>query len=527
MRVRFALTLAVLWVLSFATAVQAGPGFPCPTPTCNIGGQAYYIGTVGSPVTFYSTGSAGSPGHPIVSYAWDFGDGTTGTGIQPNHVYAAAGTYQVKMTVTNDCGGCCTCRTVAIITNPPGGPNCPKPICNAGGPYIGIVGVPVALDGTGSSGPPPETITTYHWDFGDSTGFYGATPTHTYTAPGVYIVTLTVTNSCCKKCSCTTTVTITNTPNAPPPCRTDIKIAQVYPAVPVPAPAPFGPLGCFVGGTIVPFTSVPVPGVLCLDTLADNKLNVNAFISCCPGGTVDLTGVKLVKTVPGSELFPGCYQPYTVTQVGRDNIRTWWSLNFTMPGTTFCLTLDGVCNTPGTPGGGGPKICPRHKPGGNWRSPCNCKGGTPGTPGSSTPYQETWCWEVTANPETFLLLLDLFHLPAVGFTEVPCIMDEAVYDALVVGAKKMKEKVKDHETQKTAQSKQDALDAINELIVLVLANTLSADWLDDADEVVNFPPGNFLPIGAGILNTCETPCACKLLADLEFLQKLIDKSSPL
>jgi len=40
------------------------------------------------------------------TYAWDFGDGNTGTGINPVHIYVTPGLqYKVKLTVTNNCGG--------------------------------------------------------------------------------------------------------------------------------------------------------------------------------------------------------------------------------------------------------------------------------------------------------------------------------------------------------------------------------------------------------------------------------------
>jgi len=36
-----------------------------------------------------------------LTYAWDFGDGTTSTVTAPTHTYAKAGTYTVKLTVTD------------------------------------------------------------------------------------------------------------------------------------------------------------------------------------------------------------------------------------------------------------------------------------------------------------------------------------------------------------------------------------------------------------------------------------------
>ena len=41
----------------------------------------------------------------IASYAWNFGDGTTGTGVSRRTTYATAGTYQVTLTVTDNAGG--------------------------------------------------------------------------------------------------------------------------------------------------------------------------------------------------------------------------------------------------------------------------------------------------------------------------------------------------------------------------------------------------------------------------------------
>ncbi len=51
--------------------------------------------------TCYFDGSASTaPGSTITSYAWDFGDGTTGSGVNPSHSYGAAGSYTVTLTVT-------------------------------------------------------------------------------------------------------------------------------------------------------------------------------------------------------------------------------------------------------------------------------------------------------------------------------------------------------------------------------------------------------------------------------------------
>ena len=53
--------------------------------------------------SFDASGSTDGDG-TVASYAWDFGDGQTGTGATPSHSYGAAGQYTVKLTVTDDDG---------------------------------------------------------------------------------------------------------------------------------------------------------------------------------------------------------------------------------------------------------------------------------------------------------------------------------------------------------------------------------------------------------------------------------------
>ncbi len=88
-------------------------------PTAVISGPT--SGLVGGTLTFDGSGSSDSDGS-IVDYAWDFGDGSTDTGVSANHIYEQAGTYQVTLTVTDD-GGLTSETTHSVQTTeepPPG-----------------------------------------------------------------------------------------------------------------------------------------------------------------------------------------------------------------------------------------------------------------------------------------------------------------------------------------------------------------------------------------------------------------------
>src|SRR5262249_41874619 len=85
-----------------------------------------------------------------------------------------------------------------------------SPLANAGGPYVGVVGVPVAFNGTGSIA--AGTIASYSWNLGDGTSAGGALPTHAYAAAGTYTVRLRVTDGDgATSPESTTTVTVTAT----------------------------------------------------------------------------------------------------------------------------------------------------------------------------------------------------------------------------------------------------------------------------------------------------------------------------
>lgn len=56
---------------------------------------------------------------PISSYAWNYGDGGTGSGVKSTHAYAAAGSYVISLTVTDSAGLTATGIRSVVTTLPP------------------------------------------------------------------------------------------------------------------------------------------------------------------------------------------------------------------------------------------------------------------------------------------------------------------------------------------------------------------------------------------------------------------------
>ncbi|MCU1524552.1 MAG: hypothetical protein JWO18_1446 [Microbacteriaceae bacterium] len=157
-------------------------------------------------VTFDATGSSDSDGS-IASYAWTFGDGTTGTGVTPSHTYAAAGGYTVTLTVTDNEGATTPVShtiTVAAANLAPTASFTSSPN-----------GLGVAFD-AGASADADGTISSFDWNFGDGTAHgTGVAPTHNYAATGSYTVTLVVTDNQGASASATHAVSVVK-PNVAP-----------------------------------------------------------------------------------------------------------------------------------------------------------------------------------------------------------------------------------------------------------------------------------------------------------------------
>lgn len=140
-------------------------------------------------ITFDASASYDPDGN-IASYRWDFGDGSTSSGVRVTKRYSAAGTYTVTLTVTDNRGASASTTQEVRVRSP----NQPPVASFTFSPTNPDPGETVSFDAS-SAHDPDGTIVSYSWDFGDGGTGSGVSVTHVYSAAGTYVVTLTVTDN--------------------------------------------------------------------------------------------------------------------------------------------------------------------------------------------------------------------------------------------------------------------------------------------------------------------------------------------
>lgn len=135
---------------------------------------------------FDGSGSKAATGD-IAGYAWNFGDGTTGTGRTASHEYAKPGTYTVTLTVTDAVGLSSAVRATVTAAAPTIAPTAAFSSKTRD--------LAVSFDGGASTAESGTSVAAYRWDFGDGTSGTGSAPTHEYTEAGTYAASLVVTDA--------------------------------------------------------------------------------------------------------------------------------------------------------------------------------------------------------------------------------------------------------------------------------------------------------------------------------------------
>ena len=147
---------------------------------------------VGDIITFNAstTTNRGTSCGQACSYSWNFGDGTTASGLFPTHTYRRIGTYQVTLTVTDSRGA----QASTVQGVPVAEPAEPTTVEFDFSPTDPAPGQIVFFNASASKAAPGRTIVSYDWNFGDGTFGTGELESHVFHAPGTYKVTLRVTD---------------------------------------------------------------------------------------------------------------------------------------------------------------------------------------------------------------------------------------------------------------------------------------------------------------------------------------------
>jgi PKD repeat protein len=191
----------------FATAFQtitvAASALPTPVFVFSPGTPV-----IGQAVQFNASASTAAPGRTLVGFAWNWGDGATGSGQLASHAYAAAGTYNVTLTIADDAGQSSTATQAVPVGL--GNPTAVLTLIKTGGTSI-------QADGSLSTASGSSTIVSYTFIWGDGTQTVSATPVVSHTYPALvppalsetFTVTLRVTDNATPARSGTTSQAVT------------------------------------------------------------------------------------------------------------------------------------------------------------------------------------------------------------------------------------------------------------------------------------------------------------------------------
>ena len=195
----------------------------------------YYPGNLGRPTTspptasftvspsagfvnasnFLFTGVGSDPEGLALTYAWDFGDGTTGVGQTVTHPYTTVGRKTVALVVTNSAGipSIPVTQNVLVGTAPgvPAPPGNVAPVAAfTATPTVGPGPLSVGFDASTSTDENGDPLT-FQWTWGDGSPVgSGVSAGHVYNDFGTYTVTLTVRDPAGFESSATRTISVTS-----------------------------------------------------------------------------------------------------------------------------------------------------------------------------------------------------------------------------------------------------------------------------------------------------------------------------
>lgn len=139
----------------------------------------------------------------LVDYAWNFGDGSRGSGTRAQHAFAKAGSYTVTLTVTNSRG--ITASSTQFVNVGASADPTASFTASPSGPAINQS---VFFNASASKATAGRTLVAYDWTYGDGSSDSGVNVSHRYSRTGNFTVTLTVRDDIGKTGTTSTTVSV-------------------------------------------------------------------------------------------------------------------------------------------------------------------------------------------------------------------------------------------------------------------------------------------------------------------------------
>ena len=235
---------------------------PSAVEIARIGSTPATTFNAGQTITFDGSGSASPDSYPL-TYSWDFGDRTSGTGQTATHAYAYDGTYVVTLTVNDGHGGIESTTEAITIAK--------LPLALTVNPLVSnvAVGVPLVVSGTVADASFNPMTVVFTW--GDESA---PTTLHLPAGATTFSTSHTFTSLLTGSSTASITVSATDSPNptaiAPPP-----------PLVALTKTTPFDAGGSTANATVSVNVVAPLISVSGL-SLSSTSINEN--------GQVTLTG---------------------------------------------------------------------------------------------------------------------------------------------------------------------------------------------------------------------------------------------
>jgi chitodextrinase len=164
----------------------------------------------GQPVFFDACRDAALPAcapanNPVVSYAWDFGNGWTASGQSATHAFSGPGNYFVRLTIA-DAAGRSQSMTRTVLVAQSVAPTAAF-VFSPTAPFVNQL---VHFNASASTPAPGRRIVHYRWDFGNGVFFESDAPiaSHAFALPRTYTVTLVVTDDIGRTATTSSAVTV-------------------------------------------------------------------------------------------------------------------------------------------------------------------------------------------------------------------------------------------------------------------------------------------------------------------------------